>query len=211
MLILIGAGGHASDVCELAIRCGITPAGALADAAPDRDRLGPRGVPLLGDIEALPTAGAFTFGIGYPEPRRRVAARLPDRGHAPLIDPTAAVSATAELDAGVQVFWQAGVSPLAVLGPHVLVSYGATVGHDSAIGAFSCVMPGARISGDVSIGASALVGSGAVILQGLTVGEGAVIGAGAVVTTDVAAGETVRGVPARASTPSRAPTTTEAT
>jgi acetyltransferase-like isoleucine patch superfamily enzyme len=44
----------------------------------------------------------------------------------------------------------------------------------------------------------AALGSGAVILGGVRIGAGALIGAGAVVTRDVAPGETVAGVPARA-------------
>jgi UDP-2-acetamido-3-amino-2,3-dideoxy-glucuronate N-acetyltransferase len=45
----------------------------------------------------------------------------------------------------------------------------------------------------------AALGSGAVVLGGVRIGAGALIGAGAVVTRDVASGETVAGVPARAS------------
>jgi UDP-2-acetamido-3-amino-2,3-dideoxy-glucuronate N-acetyltransferase len=44
----------------------------------------------------------------------------------------------------------------------------------------------------------AALGSGAVILAGIRIGAGALVGAGAVVTRDVAPGETVAGVPARA-------------
>ena len=44
----------------------------------------------------------------------------------------------------------------------------------------------------------ASLGSAAVILGGVRVGAGALVGAGAVVTRDVAPGETVVGVPARA-------------
>jgi UDP-2-acetamido-3-amino-2,3-dideoxy-glucuronate N-acetyltransferase len=44
----------------------------------------------------------------------------------------------------------------------------------------------------------AALGSGAIVLGGVRIGAGALIGAGAVVTRDVAPGETVAGVPARA-------------
>jgi UDP-2-acetamido-3-amino-2,3-dideoxy-glucuronate N-acetyltransferase len=45
----------------------------------------------------------------------------------------------------------------------------------------------------------AALGSGVVVLGGVRIGAGALVGAGAVVTRDVAPGETVAGVPARAS------------
>ena len=44
----------------------------------------------------------------------------------------------------------------------------------------------------------AALGSGVVVLGGIRIGSGALVGAGAVVTRDVAPGETVAGVPARA-------------
>src|SRR5436309_9743580 len=47
----------------------------------------------------------------------------------------------------------------------------------------------------------AALGSGAIVLGGVRIGAGALIGAGAVVTRDVAPGETVAGVPARATRP----------
>jgi acetyltransferase-like isoleucine patch superfamily enzyme len=52
----------------------------------------------------------------------------------------------------------------------------------------------------------ATLGSGAVIMGGVRIGAGALVGAGAVVTSDVGAGETVAGVPARA-TPAGTDTT----
>jgi sugar O-acyltransferase (sialic acid O-acetyltransferase NeuD family) len=209
VLVIIGAGGHASDVCDLAIRCGVRPVGTVADAppAPDgapeaepADRFASRHVPHLGGFDAIPDGATHTLGIGYPAPRQRVTERLHDLGdgaaHGPLVDPSAVTSPTADLQPGVQVFWLAGVSPLVRLGRHVLVSYGATVGHDTTVGAHSCVMPGARISGDVTIGRGVLIGTGAAVLQGITVGDGAIVAAGAVVTRDVAAARTVLGVPA---------------
>jgi sugar O-acyltransferase (sialic acid O-acetyltransferase NeuD family) len=197
MLFIVGAGGHASDVADLAIRCGHHPVGALNDGPPAEDRLGSRGITVTGGVRDLPPEATFTFGIGYPESRRRVADLTPDQPHEALVDPSAVVSPTVQLDHGVQVFWQAGVSPLCRLGRHALVSYGATIGHDTTLGAFTCVMPGARLSGDVTVGSGVLVGTGAAILQGLQVGDGATVGAGAVVTRDVPPGATVVGVPAR--------------
>lgn len=198
VLVIIGAGGHGSDVADLARRCGIERIAVRDDAAVALDRLERRGVRLLPAADGLPRAATFTLGIGAPWSRRGAAQRLPqEAAHVALIDPSAVVSSSAEVASGVQVFWLAGVSPLVRLGRHVLVSYGATVGHDTVVGEYSSILPGARVSGGVAIGKAVLIGSGAVVLQGLTIGDEAVVGAGAVVTRDVSPGAQVTGVPAR--------------
>jgi sugar O-acyltransferase (sialic acid O-acetyltransferase NeuD family) len=191
MLYIVGGGGHGSDVADLALRCGITPAGIADDRSVDPRRFAARGIPVTGPIPDLPRDVTFTFGIGNPDVRQKLAPRVPCGPAEPLVDPTAVVSPTAVLGAGTQVFWHASVGPLCRLGEHVLVGYGASIGHDSMLGDTVCVLPGAHIAGDVTIETETLIGVGAVIAQGVRIGEGARIGDGAVVTRPVAAGEEV--------------------
>src|SRR5262245_8905918 len=203
-LMLVGGGGHGSDTLDLVLRAlpDVEVAGVLDDElAPSEavGRLSGRGLRVIGPVtrDALGQA-QFVIGVGYPNGRASVLARLPaEQAVRAIVDPTAVVSPTATLEPGVAVFWGASVSPNVVIGAHAFVSYGATVGHESTVGACTAVMPGARVSGDVIIGAGVVVGTGAVILEGVSVGDGARIGAGSVVTRDVDAGATVRGVPAR--------------
>lgn len=191
MLYIVGGGGHGSDVADLALRCGITPAGIADDRSVDPRRFADRGIPVVGPIPELPCEGTFTFGIGTPEVRHKLGPRVPCEPAPALVDPTAVVSPTASVGAGTQVFWHASVGPLCRLGDHVLVSYGATIGHDCVLGDTTCVLPGAHVAGDVRIEDGALIGIGAIIAQGVRIGEGARIGDGAVVTRPVAPGEEV--------------------
>jgi UDP-2-acetamido-3-amino-2,3-dideoxy-glucuronate N-acetyltransferase len=109
------------------------------------------------------------------------------------------------------------------IGPFVEIQRGAVVGADCKIQSHTFICDGVTIEDDVFVGhgvmfvndnrprvadewellptvveRGASIGSGAVILGGIKIGAGAFIGAGAVVTRDVAPGETVAGVPARA-------------
>ncbi len=192
-LYIIGGGGHGSEVADLALRCGLTPAGIADDRAVSNERFAARGIPLTGTIMDVPSHARFTFGVGMSDVRQKLAPRVPCAPAAPLKDPSAVVSPTATLGLGTQVFWHASVSPLCVLGEHVLVGHGAAIGHDSVLEDLVCVLPGARIGGDVVIGEGTTIGMGAVVLRGIRIGAQAHIGPGAVVTRPVAPGGAVVG------------------
>jgi sugar O-acyltransferase (sialic acid O-acetyltransferase NeuD family) len=205
-LVIVGAGGHASDVLNALVSADrpFRLIGLLADAPPTASRrFAERGAPLLGPVDdatiaALPAGTACTIGVGMPHVRRllveRIAGRLPG---ATVVHPRADVSWGVELGDGVIVLSNAVLSANVVLGAHVSVSQLVSVGHETTVGACSSLLPGAIVSGDVTIGRDVMVGSNAFVKEGLTIGDGARIGAGAVVLHDVPAGVTVVGAPAR--------------
>ncbi len=193
MLYIVGGGGHGSDVADLALRCGLTPAGIADDRRVDTARFAGRGIAVSGTIVEVPPDARFTFGVGVPEVRQKLAPRVPCPPAQPLVDPSAVVSPTATLGAGTQIFWQAAVSPLCHLGEHVLIGHGAAVGHDSVLEDLVCVAPGARIGGDVTVGTCVSIGAGALILAGLRIGDHAIIEPGAVVTRSLEPGGLARG------------------
>jgi len=198
MLYIVGGGGHGSEVADLILRCDRAPAAVADDRKVDAERFADRGISVSGTIVEIPAAAHFTFGVGVPEVRQKLAPRVPCAAAEPLIDPSAVVSPTAELGLGTQVFWQAAVSPLCRLGEHVLIGHGAAVGHDSVLEDLVCVAPGARISGDVTIGECASIGAGALILPGLRIGDHAIVEAGAVVTRSLESGGLARSATADA-------------
>lgn len=205
-LVLLGGGGHASDVVsviEALVDAGSRDDGPvfIADDAWERpDRFEDRGeVKLVESIAAGVPLGRFVVSIGYPAGRRAVhdlAVGLGGRAAAPLVHPAASIGRLVDYGDGVVVMGQTWVSARVRIGAHAHVGYGATIGHDTEIGAFGSVMPGACVGGDVTVGASVLVGANATVLQGVAIGEEAVIGAGATVVRDVEPGTTVVGTPA---------------
>ena len=204
-LVLLGAGGHASDV--LGVVEAVNQHQPLFDVVglldDDRDadpsRFEGRAA-LLGGVDRLAELGAsWVAAVGWPATRRRVADRASSSGcpAATLVSPIADVGAGVVVGPGSVVMGGARLSPRSRIGDHALVSYLAAVGHDSSVGDATSVMPGAMVSGEVQIGTGVLVGTNATIIEGIQIGDGATIGAGAVVLEDVAAGATVVGVPAR--------------
>jgi sugar O-acyltransferase (sialic acid O-acetyltransferase NeuD family) len=205
-LVLLGAGGHASDVLGVveqlqAAGSHIEVVGVLDDDhEADMSRFAGREVQIAGPIDRLSDLdAAWIAAVGWPSTRRRLVARTGAAAAAPaLVSPRADVGRGVVVGDGSVVMGSARLSPLAHVGEHALVSYAAAVGHDSIVGDGTSVMPGAMVSGGVRIGEWVLVGTNATVIEGVVIGDGATVGAGAVVLQDVPPGTTVAGVPARA-------------
>ena len=212
-LVLVGGGGHASDVLQAvealnATRPTYRVVGILDDQDVDLRRFAGRGVTQIGSIDDVAAVdAAYVLCLGWPWTRDAVARRIGDRGQPapPIVHPYADVGVGVELGPGSVVLGHAHLSPFVRFGAHALVSYIASVGHDATFGDHASVMPGAAVSGDVAGGHRVLVGSGAVVREGVRLGDDVRIGAGAVVVGDVVDGVTVTGVPAQPSQPAAEP------
>jgi UDP-perosamine 4-acetyltransferase len=201
-LLLLGAGGHAKAVIEVARASGNTIVGLVAEAPASTHVLG---VPVLGgdsDLPRLRAEGieAIFIAIGDNATRHHLSRHVRDLGFAlpSLLHPSAIISPSSTIGDGVVAM------PLAVVGAETLISdlvilnSAAIVEHDGRIASAAHLAPGAVLAGDVQVGERTLVGVGAVVRPGIRIGADAVIGAGAAVVADVRAGARVLGVPARA-------------
>ncbi|HYH50196.1 MAG TPA: hypothetical protein VEG38_11680 [Acidimicrobiia bacterium] len=204
-LVLIGGGGHASDVLQ-AIEAvnAVNPAyrvlGVLDDHDVDPRRFAGRDVRHIGPVDAIGTVdAAYVLCLGWPSTRHAVARRIGRAGQPapPIVHPSADVGAGAELGPGSVVLGHSHLSPFVRFGAHTLISYLSSVGHDTLFGDYASLMPNVAVSGDVVAGDRILVGTGAAVREGVRLGDDVRIGAGAAVVGDVAAGLTVVGVPAR--------------
>lgn len=204
-LVLLGGGGHASDVLSVAeaLACSAEPLGPLYvadDQWQGSERFHGRNVTLVDSIDHGATLAPYVLATGYPASRRAIDARAQKAGGQPapaLIHPRAELNARSSIGFGTVVLGGTWISACTEIGDHGYISCGCTVGHDAIVGHYVSIFPGARVNGNVKVGDDVMIGSNAVILPGLTIGAGARIGAGAVVTSDVDPGVTVVGVPAR--------------
>jgi sugar O-acyltransferase (sialic acid O-acetyltransferase NeuD family) len=194
-LLILGGGGHAAVVAECAARVGwrvIGFAAAAGTEVPDPDGVG------AAEIERVIARGGFLHAaVGAADVRERWMTRFGARHFAAIVDPSANVSPTARVGAGVFVATCAVVHARAVIGDGVIVNTRAVVEHDCTVEAFAHVAPAAVLCGSVRVGRGAQVSAGAVVIPARTIGAGAMVGAGAVVVRDVPANATVVGVPAR--------------
>ena len=195
MLHVIGGGGHASVVVDVARRAGVSNITIWSDDSPSANRF-PRGTQFrrLDDLDA---ACPVILGIGDLALRSELRGRFPALAP-PIIDPSAVVGGGVRVAAGAVIFPLCVVNANASIEADAIINTGCIVEHDCVVQSNAHLSPGTRLAGGVVIGRGAHVGTGGIVLPGVRVGEGSIVGAGAVVTQDVPPGVTVVGVPARA-------------
>ena len=195
-LCLLGAGGHAAVVAEAARGAGWNVTGAYHDG--DGDGLETLGIPSLGAIaDASGTKTALHAAVGDAALRRAWTEGIEDSRLPVIIHPSAIVSPSATIGAGVFVGPGAIVNAHARLEQGAIVNSGAIVEHDAVVGAFAHIAPGAVLGGAATIGDDALIGLGARVRPTASIGRAAVLGAGATAIDDVGAGIVAIGTPAR--------------
>lgn len=207
-IVLIGGGGHASDVLGVAealygtVADGKNPIiGFVDDDEVDDSRFRSRGIWQIGRISDLAAIDAshYILATGYPAGRQALHSRVVGSGLKPasFVHPGAHVPDNVVIGSGTVIFAGVCLSPLVSIGDHVYISHGALLGHDCSVCDYVSVMPGAAISGDTVLGSGSMIGTHATIIQGVVIGRNTTIGAGAVVLGDVPDGVTAVGVPAK--------------
>lgn len=201
-MVVIGAGGHAKVVVELARSCGFEVVGCLD--ADDTPRL-VVGAPVIGKDEmaaSLLSDGVrfAALGIGSNRVRERISVELEALGFTlpALISPNAVVSPSAEVERGAIVMPCAVLNAECRIGPFGIVNTSASVDHDCRLGIAVHVAPGSRIAGSVVIGDRAMIGVGSAVAPGVTIGADATLGAGATAIHDIPSNTIAVGTPARA-------------
>lgn len=200
-ILIIGAGGHAKVVIDVARAAGFEPVAALDPAAVGDDC---NGVKVVGDdnLAAEMFADgihAVAVAIGDNRLRCRIAKRLGAIGFIfpALVHPSAVISGSAKIGGGTVVMPNAVVNADASVGDFVIVNSAAVVEHDCVLGRGAHVAPGTRLGGCVSVGCGALVGIGSAVRPGASIGDYAVVGAGSTIIADIPANCIAVGSPAR--------------
>ena len=201
-LLILGAGGFAEDVFDIAMDTELFDViGFACDAGRDAlpETLLGKPVYWLEDvIGSLPEGTQVVPGMG--SAKRSTGLKVcSDAGLrlANVIHPTARVSSRAHLGQGIVVGPQSTISIGCRLADGVIINRGVTIGHHTQLHACATVAPGANVAGNVVIMDGATIGMGANVIEKITVGPGAMVGSGSVVVKNVDAGVTVVGIPAK--------------
>ena len=202
-LVILGAGGHAKMVIDVARSQGrYEPVLCLArDVDPAQRVLGVEvAIEDQQRLRELQLAGVAAFpAVGDNKIRRKLLVNLQQLGfHVPtLVAANAWLSPSAQLGAGTVLMPGATVGSDARVGNGVIINTHASIDHDCHLADYCHVGPGTTLAGNVRLGEAAFMGAGSVVIPEQTIGAGAIVGAGGVVVTQIPDDELWVGCPAR--------------
>ncbi|WP_418140311.1 acetyltransferase [Marinobacter sp. MA] len=192
--VLMGAGGHAKVVTDLALALGANIEGVCDPFLARDGKEEWQGLKVLGDDDFLlsvsPEDVLLLNGVGQmpgSTTRSDLFERFSEAGFlfVSLVHPSAWVSPTATLNDGVQIMAGAIVQAGAFVGSNTIINTLSSVDHDSRIGASVHIAPGVTVCGDAIIGDDTFVGAGATIIQGINVRANSFVKAGSLVCKDM--------------------------
>lgn len=194
-LVILGAGGHAKVIADIAKKSGYRVLGFLDDNAKAKEILC---MPVLGKIEdcvKFPEC-EFVIAIGNNAVRKAICEKYPLR-FATLIHPSAQIGMDVNIGEGTVIMANAVVNPSAVIGKHSIINTSSVVEHDCSVGDFVHISPRAVLCGTVTVGDNVHIGTGATVINNITICGDSMIGAGATVVKNITEKGTYIGIPAK--------------
>jgi len=208
-LLIIGSGGHAKEVAQIARRIDPersiwNPISYVANSRTEIRQTRPYGTIDYVDDDVLSgiATGDAVIGLGDSQARYRVASRLvglPNLSFLNLIDPSVAIDQEfVVLGKGNVIHRQVVLTCDIVIGDFNVFNKGSIVAHDAHIGSFNDVHPTASLHGYSQLGDGCIVGAGARVLPNVSVADRTTIGAGAILLHSISEpGHVYAGVPAK--------------
>jgi len=194
-LVIIGAGGHAKVILDIALKCGFDILGFLDDNATE-EILGYSVLGKVSDCVKLDKDVWFVVAIGNNQIREKITEAY-NLKYATLIHPSAQIGIDVKIGSGTVVMANAVVNPSANIGKGCIINSGSIVEHDCEMGDYSHISPAAVLCGTVKVGKKVHIGGAAVVKNNIKICSDVTVGIGAAVTKDITQKGIYIGVPAR--------------
>jgi sugar O-acyltransferase (sialic acid O-acetyltransferase NeuD family) len=198
--IVIGAGGHAVSVANVALSSGYKIHHFVDKNKNGSDLLGHK---IISDIGDLKDIDSYSFGIavGDNAVRERIynelIAKYPSLHFPALIHQSATVCLFSNIGCGTVVMPNAVIGPNSKVGKFCLINTQASIDHDCVMLDYSSLAPSSVAGGTVQIGIRSAVSIGATIKHGLKIGNDSVVGANSYLNKDLPNNQVAYGTPAK--------------
>lgn len=197
-LIILGFGGHARSVADVALVAGYDRLLFVDPNAGESETFLGHKVVSLWDGN-LPLGWHVISAAGDNARRKNHCDLIAAHGHTPatLIAPTATIGAGSGILAGSFVAHHAHIGPMARIGYGCILNTGSIVEHEAHVGDYSHVSVNATIAGRSKLGNLSMLGAGATIIDNVEVAGNVIVGGGSVVHRNITASGTYAGTPAK--------------
>ncbi|MBE6805500.1 MAG: acetyltransferase [Ruminococcaceae bacterium] len=195
-LIIIGGGGHAKSVADLALRNDYNIVGFLDDYDTDIEIFGAKRLGKISECEKFAQGKKFIIAIGNNAFRKKICETY-KLDYATLVHPSAIIAREVVIEEGTVVFAGAIINAYTKISKHTIINTGAVVEHDCVVGEFSMVAPRTTICGVSKIGNNCWIGAGSVVNNGISICDNVIVGSGAAVVKNIEEAGTYVGVPAK--------------
>ena len=199
-LIIIGAGGHAISVTNVALSCGYSVIAYVDDNKKGKS---------IFDIPILSTEVCYNsyknhnyfVAIGSNAVREKIVNELkmtlPNAKFPSLIHQSSVIGVGSKLDEGTVVMPQVNIGPNSNVGSFCIINTSSSIDHESCVKDFASLSPGVITGGNVNIGFKAAISIGTTIKQGISIGDNTIIGASSYVNKNIEEHVVAYGIPCR--------------
>lgn len=197
-LLILGFGGHARSVADLALSLGVKTLCFIDENAREGE-----------EFCSFPVKKTLDFNLGadwaaFPasgDNHKRAEQLQWLQSHmipiATLVSTRASIGIGSVISTGSFVGHQAHIGPMAKIGTGCIINTGAIVEHECVIEDFCHVSVGTTIAGRSSVGLRGFIGAGATVIDSVRIVDDVTVGAGGCVTRHLDESGVYVGVPVR--------------
>jgi len=199
-LVIIGSGGHAKSVANVAKSCGYKVLAFVDDKNAGTNLLN---IPIINSNETIKKYSDqnFFIAIGNNATRKLVSkeykSKLPQANFPSLIHKSSVIGIDCEIDEGTILMAFSHVGPASKIGKFCIINTSSSIDHDCNIRDFTSIAPGVVTGGNVNVGSQSALGIGAVIKHGIDIGNNTVVGANSFVNKNVGNSVVAFGTPSK--------------
>ena len=202
-LLIIGGGGHAKVVADLALTLNLWDSLLfLDDKYPTLKQV--LNFPILGSCDDLEKVIAeynitevfVAIGNNFNRLKWLKQCTILGLTIVNLIHPSAIVSTFTQLGKGILIMPLSIINCSAKIEDGCIINSAAVIEHDCLLQKAVHISPNAALAGEVEVGSMSWIGMGANVREQVIIGENVIVGAGSVVIQDIRSNQVVCGVPA---------------
>jgi sugar O-acyltransferase (sialic acid O-acetyltransferase NeuD family) len=199
-LVIIGAGGHASDIFNVATVLDYRVHAFIHDTKAGETHMD---CPVLGSIQDLkrPENYAFAIAIGDNYTRKRyiedIMLEYPDLNFPTLIHPKSDIGTLSQIGKGTIVMPYSIIGANTQIADFVVFNNRSFIAHDSKVNNYASLSPSVTTGGSVIIGEGTSICISATIREKTCIGDYTVIGGMSFVDKDIPSGVVAYGIPAK--------------